>query len=104
MNSSGHLLSGVALAGNGEKEEHARIFVARKTAATLGCRGNLLVPHQRAVETRGAALGEQISKNVINGVVRIAEIGPVIAFKIKRLAAFVQDDLAQVILRRLLGA
>src|SRR5262249_14358711 len=58
VNRRRHFFGSVPRRGHREEEEEAGIFVAWKSSP-LGSESDLLIAYQRAVETRGPALGEK---------------------------------------------
>src|SRR5438093_3770243 len=84
-----------------EKVKEVWILYSRKSRASFSLRGNLLVPHQRAVEARGTPFGKQVRQCVINGIILVPIIGAMIALEIDGLRVLVQNHTALGILWRL---
>src|SRR5947207_11064840 len=82
----------------GEKVKEVWILYSRKSRAPLSLRGNLFVPHQRAVEPRGTPFRKQVRQCVVNGIILVAIIGRMIALEIDGLRVLVQNDTAHGIL------
>src|SRR5579864_435950 len=78
-----------------------RILNARISTKALREGSDPLVPHQRAVQSRGAAFREKVGNGIENSVVRAAVVGPVVALDVNRLRHVLQHDAALGVLRRL---
>src|SRR6185437_13308526 len=90
----------VTLHGYSIESKEAGVLHTGKATEAFSDQRDTLVAHQRAVQPRGAAVGEDIGNRLIDRVVGRAVVGLVIALEIDGLRRLMHDDVA---LRGLLG-
>ncbi len=87
-----HLFRRVAGQGHGVDGEEAGELVAGEAAEALAFGCDLLIADKAAVETGGAAIGEDVGDGIVDGVVGIAVVGAMVALEVEGLGGLANDD------------